>query len=241
MSNKDKESTGFEGEADPGLSLDDLSEAYAELVVGGHGDDPYVPAEAPANPDASADWLQEVDAESTPDADEGCEISPRTIVEAMLFVGHPENQPLTSRQVASMMRGVSPREIDQAIEELNWTYQSQGAPYHIVSVDKGYVMQLREEFGPLRDRFFGRVKAAKLSQPALDVLAIVAYNQGLTREQVGKLRGAKCAALLRQLVRRGLLRIERPEGASRTLTYFTTDRFLDLVGIQSIDELPQSE
>ncbi|MCA9174509.1 MAG: SMC-Scp complex subunit ScpB [Planctomycetales bacterium] len=234
------ESSGeFEGEEDPGLSLDELSQAYAELVGG--GEDPYDRAPPVSSPDGSAELFEEAIAEEQSDSDVGCEISPQTILEAMLFVGHPENHPLTSRQVAAMMRGVLPREIDELVEELNRTYESEGAPYWIESVESGYVMRLREFHSGLRDRFLGRVKAAKLSQPALDVLAIVAYHQGVTREEVDELRSSSSGALLRQLVRRQLLRLERPNEPPRAPRFYTTDRFLDLVGIANLDELPQSE
>lgn len=243
MTDTGVESSGqFEGEEDPGLSLDELSQAYAELV--GDGEDPYGQAKRPANPDASTEVFDEAAEESDAaprDADHNCQISPTSILEAMLFVGHPENHPLTSRQVAGMMRGVAPREIDELVEELNAQYDREGAAFHIVSVEAGYTLQLREEHSGLRDRFFGRVKAAKLSQAALDVLAVVAYHEGVTREQVDELRGASSAALLRQLVRRQLLRMERNEESPRKPRYYTTERFLDLVGIQSLEELPRSE
>ena len=240
MTDTGVESSGsLDGDDDQGLSLDELSQAYADLIS--DGDDPYMPAAGAANPDASAELFDEETQAASDDSDEGCEISPATILEAMLFVGHPQNHPLSARQVAAMMRGVLPREIDELVEELNAKYEAEGAPYEIASVDAGYVLQLREQYAGLRDRFFGRVKAAKLSQPALDVLAVVAYHQGITREQVDELRGAGSSALLRQLVRRELLRIERPEESPRKPRYHTTERFLDLVGIQSLEELPRSE
>ena len=240
------ESSGtFEGDDDPGLSLDELSQAYAELL--GEGEDPYQKAQQPANPDALAGEWDEEDAEeeaadAREDVDGACEISPRSVLEAMLFVGHPANEPLTSRQVAALMRGVSPREIEELVEELNEEYAAAAAPYAIVSVDAGYQLRLRDEYAGLRDRFFGRVKAAKLSQPALDVLAIIAYCQGSTRDDVDRLRaGASSSALLRQLVRRQLLRVERSSENARVMHYYTTDRFLDLLGLDSLDDLPQSE
>ena len=72
-----------------------------------------------------------------------CEISPRTILEAMLFVGHPANEPLTAKQVASLMRGVLPREIDELVRELNDAYAAEGTPYRIESDGAGYRLTLR--------------------------------------------------------------------------------------------------
>ena len=171
---------------------------------------------------------------------EEVEVTPRTILEAMLFVGSSNNEPLSGRVVAGLMRGVSPREIDELVHELNEIYEAEACPYHIVSVGAGYTLQLRPEFARLRDKFYGRVREAKLSQPAIDVLAMVAYRQPITRDAVNELRGQSSGAVLSQLVRRELLRIERTDENPRKPLYCTTDRFLDLFGMASIDELPQS-
>ena len=74
----------------------------------------------------------------------------------------------------------------------------------------------------------------------IDVLAVVAYQQGCTRQDIEKVRGRPSGAILSQLVRRRLLRIERPDKKPRTPRYFVTQRFFDLFGLASIDELPQS-
>lgn len=265
---------------DGGLSLEELSEAYAALMGGA---DPYQAAPAPADAvdwrdteatndpldsfpaaasgdgttdaidgDADDEGELAVDRESQRTADElafeesttpapPCEISPRTILEAMLFVGHPTGQPLTAKFVSSLMRGVRPREIDDLIQELNETYDAEETPYRVESVADGYQLVLRAELHGLRDVFYGRVKEAKLSQAAIDVLAVVAYNQPLTRPEIDQLRHAASASLLSQLVRRGLLRVERPDQKPREPIYYTTERFLELFHLSSLDELPRSQ
>ena len=169
------------------------------------------------------------------------EVTPRGILEAMLFVGSPDNRPLTSRQIAALMRGFSPREVDDLIVELNQHYLDRGCPYEIASQGAGYVMQLRRTFEALRYRFLGRVRDAKLSQQAIDVLAIVAYRQPLEREEIEKIRGKPCGGVLSQLVRRQLLRIEQTSGRPRRTRYLTTDRFLEVMGLESLSELPQGQ
>lgn len=235
-----------------GLPLDELTQAYADLIA--RGDDPYTPLpDSDAGPAAIlADEVLdegEESADDTADSSEppdsadpeaACEVSPRTILEAMLFVGHPENQPLTSEKIASLMRGVRAHEIDELVVELNRDYDEEGCPYRIESVGAGYRLVLRDEFHSLRDVFYGRVKAAKLSQAAVDVLAIVAYKQPLTREDVDALRGRPSGSLLAQLVRRQLLRIERSHDQPRTPRFCTTDRFLQLFGLQGLRDLPQT-
>lgn len=232
---------------DQGLSLEDLSGAYAELL--GRGHDPYEPVpdskpvseeeEAAVEDQALLDEASE-QAEAG-DADDACEISPRTIVEAMLFVGHPDNEPLTAAQIASLMRGVRPEEVEEIVGELNENYRAEGCPYHIVLEGAGYRMTLRDEFRSLRDKFYGRVKEARLSQAAVDVLALVAYNQPLAREDLDKMRDKENGAILSQLVRRRLLRLDRREGESQVKVYRTTDRFLELFGLESLDDLPRTQ
>src|SRR5688572_16202953 len=73
-------------------------------------------------------------------------VTPSAILEAILFVGHPNNEPLTSRRMAGYLRGVSPQEVDELIVQLNQQYEAQSAPYEIVSDESGYRMALRPEF-----------------------------------------------------------------------------------------------
>jgi segregation and condensation protein B len=102
-------------------------------------------------------------------------------------------------------------------------------------------MTLREDFSKLRDRFYGRVREARLSQAAVDVLAIVAYRQPVTAPQVTVLRGKPSARLVSQLVRRGLLEVHWPEDRRDGPEYHTAQRFLELFGLQSLEDLPQGE
>lgn len=224
-----------------GLSLTELSETYAALL--GEGNDPYRPVPEPtdalgrsvgdlaAEPAANLPALRGV---ATDD------IEPIAILEAMLFVGHPEDRALPSSQIAALMRGVSANDVEEWIGQLNEQYDRCCAPYHIESSGAGFRMALRPEFSSLADLFLGRVREARLAQSAIDVLAIVAYGQPVSRQEVDRLRGQASATVLAQLVRRDLLRIERKESERQTLYYRTTERFLDLFGLDSLDDLPRS-
>ncbi len=159
----------------------------------------------------------------------------------MLFVGCPGDVPLAARRAAELMRGVEPAEIADLVAELNRRYAAGACPYHIVTEGDGYRLALRPEFFPLRDAFHGRTREARLSQAAVDVLAIVAYRQPTTADAVTALRGTPSGAILNQLVRRRLLRMQRPADRPRQALYFTTERFLKLFGLTSLADLPQSE
>ncbi len=216
-----------DGAAAPQFSVDQLTQAFAQLMG-------ETPAEVPPG-DEPVDSAEESDAaaEAAP--------TPAAVVEAILFVGHPQNEPLSSRLIAGYLRGVSPGEVDDLIQGLNEDYQQQSAPYQIVSDGAGYRMALRPEFERLRDRFFGRVRQARLSQAAIDLLAIVAYQQPISQDKIDSLRGKPSRSVLNQLVRRQLLCIERSGKKPIRTLFRTTDRFLDLFGLQSLADLPHYE
>jgi segregation and condensation protein B len=227
---------------DSGLSLDELSQAYAAIL--GRGNDPYPqPGDAPPLAPADEAALLPEGArwdDASPDED-ACEVTPKSILEAILFVGHPSGEPLLSERIAALMRGVRPSEIDDLVRELNAQYANSGAPYAIQSAGAGYQLQLLPEFAGLRDAFYGRVREARLSQAAVDVLAIVAYHQPIGQEQIDAFRSKPSGAILSQLVRRDLLFLERlPEKKSKPL-YRTTERFLDLFDLDDLDDLPRSQ
>lgn len=224
---------------DEGLSLDKLKGAFAAML--GAGDDPYsVPADSEDDPLRAAIVVEEEASGEPSGPDSGCEINPRSILEAMLFVGLPDGQPLAARQVASLMRGVRPAEIDELVRDLNDDYARTGRPYRITSEGAGYRLALGDEFAAVRDKFSGRAAQARLSAAAIEVLAIVAYHQPLTVEDISRMRDTPSGRILSQLVRRQLLRIDREGAPERTARYSTTDRFLRLVGVESLADLPRS-
>ncbi len=221
-------------QTDPaGLALNELAQSLSGML--GRGADPYT-----ALPDAAAENEPAPLAFPLTDQD-GCEVSPRSILESLLFVGSPTNEPLSSRQVAGLMRGVRAAEIDALVRELNADYERRHCPYTIIEEAGGYRLTLREEYDRLREKFFGRTRQARLSPAAIEVLAAVAYNEPLSAEEISKLRGATSGNILAQLVRRQLLRIERTDSKPRKTVYWTTPRFLSLFGLESLADLPRGE
>lgn len=251
----------------PSISLDELAEAFAQVM--GVEPRPTAEGERPSTADAAGETStdgghapeDQEDADSAhgerPDdgnasprldgsidsapGDDACPISPRTILEAMLFVGNRDNRPLPPGRAAELMRDVTPDEIPAMVDDLNQRYAALKAPYRIVGQDDGYRMTLCDELHSLRSRFYGRVREARLSQAAIDVLALVAYQQPVTGETIARARGKPSNHVLAQLVRRGLLRVERREPKRRTPHYCTTDRFLQLFNLESLDDLPHGE
>ena len=220
-----------EGDGDEEISLDALTAAYAGLV----GSSEIAPSNDPTPPS------EQDEADEPDEAQADDHVSPLGILEAVLFVGNGENIPLTAKRIAALMRGVSPREIDELVVELNDRYRELECPYEVVSQGAGYLLNIRDEYANLRDRFYGSIREARLSQAAIDILAVIAYGQPLTREEIDETRGRPSGGILSQLVRRQLLRIERPAKKPRRPKYHTTKRFLKIMGLEDIRELPETQ
>lgn len=222
---------------DEGVSLEKLSAAFAELIA----PDEEIPTEELDLDTEDAEGDGEEEWEEAEEIEEEVPLTPAGIVEAVLFVGNERGKPIPREEIAAVIRDVEPEEIDELVAELNAVYDQEETPYAIVAEKGGYRLTLREAFYPIRNRFYGRMREARLSQAAIDVLAIVAYNQPLTSEQISKIRGGtQSGHLLTQLVRRDLLRIERKSEPKRTVLYYVTDRFLRLFGLDRLEDLPKA-
>jgi segregation and condensation protein B len=173
--------------------------------------------------------------------DESLPVTPRMIVEGMLFVGGAEGRPLSSRELARHIRDVEPVEVDAIVAQLNQGYRQDDAAYEIVGDASCYRLQLRRELAGMRDRLRGRTRAAKLSRATVEVLSIIAYRQGITSEEINRLRGSKSHAITAQLVRRQLVRVDRSVQAPKTTRYFTTERFNQMFGVTTAADLPNAE
>ena len=224
------------------LSLDDLGAAYARAAA---EHDPESFAVAEDEPDAQSDGESEPEPvhEESPEPEDDV-VTPEAIIEGALFVGHPENEPFTEQRLASLIRAYTPEEVIESISRLNESYREADQGIRIVQDERGFRMTIAPEVEGVRRSFLGKVREARLNQSAIEVLALVAYQPGVSAQTVQDQRGRESASLLNQLVRRRLLRLERvkPESGGRAVPhYYPTERFFVLFGIESLDDLPQVE
>jgi segregation and condensation protein B len=155
----------------------------------------------------------------------------------MLFVG---GHALTAEAACSAIRGLTAERFREAVESLGRRYRRQRRPYAVEPRDGGYVLALLPAYRGLREKVFGGPREARLGQPALDVLAVVAYRQPVGKAEVDAVRGTDSGGVLRQLVRLGLLAVQhRAEAETREVRYGTTPRFLHVFGLRSLDDLPR--
>ena len=164
--------------------------------------------------------------------------TPRQIVEALLFVGGP---PLTPQRAGEIVRHLAPEQFRAIVAELNRDYRRQGRPYGIQTRDAGYVLALKPSYRRVRDRLAGSPREARLTPAALDVLALVAYRQPVSKADLDAQRGSDSRGSLQQLLRVGLVAlVDQPKPGKDESVYVTTARFLELFGLDSLDDLPQT-
>lgn len=159
------------------------------------------------------------------------------IIEAMLFVGGP---PLSAATASAAIRGLTPDRFHSSIDTLTSRYRQQQRPYTIQPRDNGFVLTILPMHRGLRERLFGGPRETRLGHPAVDVLSVVAYRQPVAKAEVDAIRGMDSGAILRHLVRLGLVAVQhRAEAGTRAVRYGTTARFLHIFGLSSLDELPR--
>ena len=128
-----------------------------------------------------------------------------------------------------------------AIGELNLTYQESGRAFTIIERPKGWKLYTRLEYGEFVRQLFPGRKPERMSGPAMETLAIIAYRQPITKAAIEAVRGVACDGMIQKLLDRDLIRIGgRAELPGRPLLYETTDLFFEHFGIRSIDDLPNA-
>lgn len=221
-------------------SLEMLGRVYSQAIQR-HQISTAVPEVAESSeqdaPAAEAD--EAVEPGVDPLEDDTCPVTPRSILEAMLFVGQKEGG-ITARRAASLMRGVSPHEVERLVDDLNESYAADCSPIRVRLDADGYRMVIEPDLESIRELFFRRIREARLGGAAIEALAIVAYHQPVTMDEVDRLRNRQSGPVLNLLVRRELLAVERDKENRRVRRYRTTERFLELFGIESIEDLPQA-
>ena len=141
-------------------------------------------------------------------------------------------------------RGTAGR-IREAIDELNSEYDRSGRAFRIERLAGGWQILTRPDFGPLLARLHQQRQLSRLSQAALESLAIIAYRSadgGVIRAEIEAIRGVSCGDVLRGLLDRRLIKIVgRAEELGRPMLYGVTREFLKVFGLSSLDDLPQIE
>jgi segregation and condensation protein B len=159
------------------------------------------------------------------------------VIEAVLFAS---GEPITMKRLQEVLEGVEKADLKKALDALMESYQSGHRGLQIIEIAHGYQIVTRHQFAPFLKRLETIKTSSKLSKPALEALAVIAYKQPVTRGEVEAIRGVDSSNVLRTLQDRKIAKVVgRGEGLGRPLLYGTTREFLQCFGLKNLSELPE--
>lgn len=160
-------------------------------------------------------------------------------LEALLFVSE---KPLTLDQLKDVVEGTDGRALRDTLEELKREYVERNNGITIVEIAGGYQMLSNPVYVSYVKKLFHSRHKERLSRPALESLAIVAYKQPISRQEIEIIRGVNCDGVVNHLLGRELVEIKgRKDVPGRPYLYGTTKQFLEYFGLKSLDDLPRLE
>jgi segregation and condensation protein B len=159
----------------------------------------------------------------------------RPSLEAVLMIA---DQPLDHLTLAQAV-GAPPADVEQALHALAEEYAEQGRGFELRNVGGGWRYFTREEYAPVVEEFVLDGQQARLTQAALETLAVVAYRQPVSRARVSAIRGVNVDGVMRTLVSRGLVEEVGTDAETGAHLYSTTSYFLERMGLSSLEELPE--
>ena len=205
------------------------------------------PVKIPAGGPATAPSVA-VDAEAEFSKVEAIPGGAKSAIEAILAVAEA---PVSVRELSAALI-VSERAVEHALDQLYREYNGEESGYgedenrvvpeprgfQLRNIAGGWKLYARDDFAPWVARFVTRSKSATLSKPAYETLAVIAYQQPVTRARVASIRGVNADAAIRQLLQRQLIREAGREAGSGATLYETTELLLAKLGLNSLEELP---
>lgn len=160
----------------------------------------------------------------------------KKIIETLLFI---TDRPVKPSRLAEVAENTDARRVREIIRELQEEYAAQNRAIQIVEIAGGFQMATKAEYGRWVRRLYNEKMTTKLSNAALETLAIIAYKQPITRAEMEAIRGVDVAGPLERLLERSLVRVVgKKDTIGRPMVYGTTDEFLRLFGLNKISELP---
>lgn len=162
--------------------------------------------------------------------------NPKKSIEVLVFAS---DIPISAEQIAHFLEIDDSQDVDKFIEKLNLEYSEQGRTFCIRKVAGGYKFATDRQYYHLVKKLYEEKKDVSLTSSALEVLAIVAYHQPITRPKVDAIRGVSSQYHIKNLLEVKLVKIAgRMKTFGRPLLYATTDKFLEFFGLNDIEDLP---
>ena len=159
----------------------------------------------------------------------------RRAAEAILFVAE---EPVPATELAEVLE-VPVADVEALLDEMGGSYETQGRGFVLRKVAGGYRLASHPGAAPFLERFVAEHRAPRMTQAALETLAVVAYRQPVSRAQIAEVRGVSPESVLRTLVSRGLIQeVGRDPGPGNAILYGTTPAFVERLGLMSLADLP---
>jgi len=158
----------------------------------------------------------------------------KSAIEAVLMV---VDEPVSAVSLASALE-ITVDQVDAALVELEEEYAAAHRGFTLRSVGGGWRVYSRPDYAPVVERFLLDGQQARLTQAALETLAVIAYRQPVSRGRVSAVRGVNIDGVIRTLLTRGLIEELEEAGEGGSILYGTTTYFLERMGLGSLDELP---
>ncbi|WP_445400043.1 SMC-Scp complex subunit ScpB [Streptomyces sp. LE64] len=163
------------------------------------------------------------------------ELDLKPALEAVLMV---VDEPATEEHLAKVLRRTR-RQVADALRALAEEYAAQGRGFELRQVAGGWRYYTRPAYAPAVEGFVLDGQHARMTQAALETLAVVAYRQPVSRSRVSAVRGVNCDGVMRTLLQRGLIAEAGTEPETSAILYGTTNYFLERMGLRGLDELPE--
>ena len=200
-----------------------------------------VPADEQPAQDVGAQAETETSGDQQPQATNlppGFEPTVESVVEAVLFAS---DESLTPAHLSEIV-GTNVRQLRKHIDDLNEKYKANNNAFRIEQIAGGYQMLTLGEYNHWLKKLVRARDDGKLSQPALETLAIIAYKQPIIRADIEAIRGVAAGEMIRNLMYKGLVKITgRAEIVGRPMLYGTTKKFLEVFGLNTLKDLPKAE
>jgi segregation and condensation protein B len=167
-----------------------------------------------------------------------------SVVEALIFAA---DDPLSANEIITAIKAIdgndfsiTEEEIEQTVDDLNERYSQNGSAFKILKIANGYIYATKPDHAKYVGFLSTEKSKRRLSQAALETLAIIAYKQPLTKPELESIRGVNSDYTINTLLEKNLITIQgRAESVGRPLLYCTTDEFLKYFGLKNISDLPK--
>lgn len=166
-------------------------------------------------------------------------LNKKPAIEALLFVSE---KPISVDEIKSVLEDLDTENIRQLLLALKADYENSERGLRIEEVAGGFQIATSQDVSPVLKKFYKQRDTQRLSSPALETLAIVAYKQPLTRLDIEAIRGVNVDGVIRSLLEKNLIRIAgRKDIIGRPFVYGTTRQFLEYFGLNSLENLPKAD